>query len=105
MDKDFTVSADSAKGVFIDAVSVFTGTDGVATVIAAETFGTDGETVMGGDVTTGAVTGGEREVPGTVEGVVWVKGGLARKVWRRAAWCRAALRRFFSLCAGPRWRG
>ena len=105
IEEDFTVLAEAPEGVFIDTRSVTTGTDGVATVIAAETFGTDGETVMGGDVTTGAVTGGEREVPGTVEGVVWVKGGPAREVWRRAAWCRAALRRFFSLCAGPRWRG
>ena len=82
-----------------------TGTNGGATFITAETFDTDGGTVMGGDVTTGAVTGGEREVPGTVEVVDWVKGGPAMGVWRKAAWCRAALRRFFSLCAGPRWRG
>ena len=105
MDEDFTVSAEATKRVFIDAGSVFTRTDGVATVIAAETVGTDVETVMIGDVTIGAVTGGEREVTGTVEGLVWVKGGPAWIVWRRAAWWRAALRRFFSLCAGPRWRG
>ena len=49
-----------------------TGTNGGATVIAAETFDTDGDTVMGGDVTTGAVTGGEREVPGTVEVLVFL---------------------------------
>ena len=91
--------------MFINTGSVTTGTNGVATGTAAETFGTDGETVMVRDVTTGAVTGEEREVHGTVEGVVWVKGGPARGVWRRAAWCQAALRQFFSLCAGPRWRG
>ena len=104
MDKDFTVSAEAAKGMFIDAGSVFTRTDGMATVIGAETVGTDDETVMIGDVTIGAVAGGEREVTGTVEGVVWVKGGPACIVWRRVAWWRAALRRFFSLSAGPRWR-
>jgi hypothetical protein len=34
-----------------------------------------------------------------------VEGGPAMGVWRWAAWWLAARRRFFSLCAGPRWRG
>ena len=100
----FTVSDEAAEGMLIVTGSVTTETDGVATVIGTETVGTDDETILG-DITTGAVTGGEKEVPGTVEGVVCVKGGLARRAWRWVAWWQAALRRFFSLWAGPRWRG
>ena len=86
MEEDFTVSDEAANEVFIDTGSVFTGTDGVATVIATETVGTDDETVLIGDVTIGAVTVAEKEVTGTVEDVVWVMGGPAWIVWRRAAW-------------------
>ena len=91
--------------MFIDTGSVTNGTNGVVTVTAAETFDTEGDTVTGGDVTTGAVSGGEREVPGTVEGIVWVKRGPARGVWRGAAWCRAALPLCRATVAGPRGRG
>ena len=49
----------------------------MTTVIGTETFGTDDETVMGGDITTGAVTGGEVGIPGTVEARDCVEGSLA----------------------------
>ena len=76
----FTVSAEAAEGMLIVTGSVTTETNGVATVIGTETVGTDDETILG-DITTGAVTSGEKEVRGTVEGVVCVKGGPARRAW------------------------
>ena len=51
-------------------------TGSVTTVIGAETFGTDDETVMGGDITTGEVTGGEVRISGTVEARDFVEGSL-----------------------------
>ena len=61
--------------MLIDTGSVTTGTDGVVTIIPAETFGTDDETVIGGDITTGAITGREVYIPGSAEGGVCVDGG------------------------------
>ena len=54
----FTGSVEAADGLFIDTGSVTTETNGVATVTGTETIGTDAETVMVGDVATGAVVVG-----------------------------------------------
>ena len=81
----FTVSAEAAEGMLIVTGSVTTDTNGVASVIGSETVDTDDETILG-DITTGAVNGGEKKVPGTVEGVYCLKGGLARRDWLLAAW-------------------
>ena len=73
----FTGSDEAADDMFIDTGSVTTETDGVVTIIAAETFGTDDETVIGGDITTGAISGREVYIPGSAEGGVCVDGGQA----------------------------
>ena len=63
----FIGSAKAADDMLIDTGSVTTRTDWVVTIIPAETFGTDDETVMGGDITTGAITGREVYIPGSAE--------------------------------------
>ena len=80
---------------------VTTGTDGVSA--GRDTIGTDADTIVA-DVTAGAVVGdvGEGGLPCSVTGGGGVEGGPARRVWRWAAWWRAACRRFFSLSTGPR---
>ena len=96
----FTGSVEAADGVLVDTGSGTTGTDGVVTVIAS--IGTDSETILGEDINTDAVTGGEGEVPGSVDGEGGFMGGPARGAWRWAAWWQTARRRFLSLWAGPR---
>ena len=96
MGANFTGSAEAADDVVLDTGEVFAQTDGVSA--GRDKIGTDADTIVT-DVTTGAVVGdvGEGGLPCSVTGGGGVEGGPARRVWRWAAWWRAARRRFFSL--------